>query len=252
LIVGACAFAPRVASAAVLDEIRRRGAVRVASTFDYRPFAYREGANARGIDVDFARDLARALAVELTWIETTWLRLLDDLRRNTFDVAMCGISVTPERAAAGLFARPYFHTGKTVLARCRDVDLYRTLADVDRAGVKVIVNPGGTNEAWARAHLAHAELIVNRDNLSIFDVLERGGADLMITDAIEADAETARRTALCTNASAPYLERFDKAWLLPNDPQWQRWLDDWLARLEANGTAAATTARAIAEARGSQ
>jgi cyclohexadienyl dehydratase len=49
----------------------------------------------------------------------------------------------------------------------------------------VIANPGGTNERFDRARLHEAEIVVYPDNLTIFDELAAGRADLMITDASE-------------------------------------------------------------------
>jgi ABC-type amino acid transport substrate-binding protein len=50
---------------------------------------------------------------------------------------------------------------------------------------KVIVNPGGTNERFDRAHLPKATIVQWSDNATIFDALIEGKADLMITDAVE-------------------------------------------------------------------
>jgi cyclohexadienyl dehydratase len=239
----ATALARADAAPAVLDEVREHGALRVGATFDYRPFSYRDEGTPLGIDAELARALATALGVELEWVETSWKTLLDDLRAARFDIAMCGISITPERSAAGLFTNAYFRTGKTALARCDRINALRTLADIDRDGVTVIVNPGGSNEAWAKAHLAHARIVVHGDNLTIFEVLERGEADAMITDAVEGASEHARHPTLCIDATVPFLEPVDKAWLVPNDPAWKAWLDAWLERCTADGTLAAVIAR---------
>ena len=230
------------ARAGVLDEVRSKRRLRVASTFDYRPFSYRADGRLCGIDVELANALAAALDAQIEWVETSWKSLLDDLRQQRFDVAMCGVSVTPERAAVGRFTTPYLRTGKTALARCERIDRFRSLADIDRDDVRVIVNPGGSNEAWVRTHLSRAEILVHPDNVSIFAALERGDADVMITDAIEGDSEHARHPALCTS-TAPYLAAVEKAWLVPNDAAWTEWLDGWLAGLVADGTLAAVIAR---------
>jgi hypothetical protein len=49
----------------------------------------------------------------------------------------------------------------------------------------VIVNPGGTNECFDRAHLQKATIVQWSDNATIFDALVEGKADLMITDVVE-------------------------------------------------------------------
>ena len=49
----------------------------------------------------------------------------------------------------------------------------------------MIVNPGGTNERFARANIKDADITVFPDNTVIFDEIAKGNADLMMTDASE-------------------------------------------------------------------
>ena len=49
----------------------------------------------------------------------------------------------------------------------------------------MIVNPGGTNERFARANVRNAEVKVHNDNVTIFDEIAKGDADLMMTDSSE-------------------------------------------------------------------
>jgi cyclohexadienyl dehydratase len=51
--------------------------------------------------------------------------------------------------------------------------------------VHVIVNPGGINERFDRAHLQKATIIQWSDNVTIFDALVEGKADLMIPDELK-------------------------------------------------------------------
>src|SRR5690606_40866418 len=51
--------------------------------------------------------------------------------------------------------------------------------------VRVVVNPGGTNEKFARERLKRATIVQHPDNNTIFDEIIAGRADLMITDAAE-------------------------------------------------------------------
>jgi cyclohexadienyl dehydratase len=232
----------------VLEDVRERGVLQVGMTFDYRPFSYLEDGVVDGIDVELARALAAAMDVRLDWIETSWPTLSADVEARRFDIAMSGISVTPARAATGTFTAPYFRTGKSLLVRCIVADRFTSLADVDRAGVRVIVNPGGTNEAFVNERLRRAEVVRHPDNVDIFAALERGAADAMITDAVEADVETRRHPGLCHRMQPPYLSSIEKAWLLPRDDAWRAYVDAWLAKIAADGTLAAAIESGIARA----
>jgi len=187
-----------------------------------------------GIDVDLAANLANELDVKLEWVDTSWANLLADLANHRFDIGMSGISVTPARAAVGIFSTPYFTTGKTILARCAVQQRFATLDQLNRPGATVIVNPGGTNEQFVHAHLPHAKVVINPDNRSIFDALAAGAADVMITDAVEAQIEAAAHPQLCLPTHTQF-EQVEKAYLLPRDPAWQASVDAWLERMRTSG-----------------
>jgi ABC-type amino acid transport substrate-binding protein len=161
------ALAP--ARAGRLDDIAARGVLRVGSTGDYKPFSYRQaGGEFIGMDVELAGELARALGVRLELVPTTWPTLMADLQADRFDLALSGVSVTAERQRQALFSVPYLHDGKTPITRCENIARYQALAQIDRPDVRLIVNPGGTNERFARTHAPHAQLTVYPDNVTIF------------------------------------------------------------------------------------
>jgi cyclohexadienyl dehydratase len=226
-----------------LSYIRQNGTLRVATTGDYRPFSFTADDGSRtGIDIDLATILAAELGVKLQWVDTSWASLVADLANHRYDIAMSGISITPARVAVGRFSEPYFATGKTILASCALQGRLVTLDQIDRPDVTVIVNPGGTNEQFVHTQLPRAHIIVNPDNRSIFDALADGAADLMITDAVEAQLEAAAHPQLCVPTRTLF-EQVDKAYLMPADPAWQAWIDAWLARVRASGRLDAITRR---------
>ena len=220
----------------VMAAVRAHGALRVAHTNDYRPFSFTDTANApAGIDVDLAKQLASELGVSLQWVDTSWATLVADLRADRYDIAMSGVSVTAEREAAGCFTTPYFHTGKTVLTRCALDRTFDALDQIDNPSVRVIVNPGGTNERFVRTHLPNARVVAHDDNRTIFRALAAGEADVMITDAVEARLEARANPALCLADPPPLFENVAKAYLIPKDARWQAWLNAWLARINSSG-----------------
>lgn len=70
--------------------------------------------------------------------------------------------------------------------RVADVDRYRTLSDLNRPEVRVMVNPGGLNEQFARENLPHSVIIVHAKNEEIPTLVAEGQADAMITEITEA------------------------------------------------------------------
>ena len=238
-----CAMAADAAGAAAtpsnrLDEILARGTLRVGTTGDYKPFSARTGPGDAfiGLDIALAADLAKSMGVQLQLVPTTWSTMMADLADRRFDVAMGGVSVSLERQRKAYFSAPYLRDGKTPIARCADAAKYQTLADIDRPGVRLIVNPGGTNERFDRANAPHATLTVFPDNVTIFDRIVAGQADVMITDAIETRLQQRLHPALCAvHPDAPF-DFSEKAILMPRDPALKAFVDQWLHIMMEDGS----------------
>ncbi len=231
----ALAFGARAARAdepvkSRLDAVRSRGILRVGTTGDYRPFSFlKPGAGEfEGIDIEMARALARSLGVRIVFVRTSWPDLMADVQADKFDLAVGGISINPERRKAAFFSIPYLEDGKAAVARCADRAKYQSLQDIDRPGVRVATNPGGTNEKFDRATLKRATILVHPDNRTIWRQLLDGGADVMITDASEARFWEKEHAGLCAIHPERTFDSSAKAYLLPRDPAWKAYVDAWL------------------------
>lgn len=230
-----------------LDKMRQTGELRVGLTGDYRPFSMRDRKSDTGpetntgigpfsgLDVDLARSLAGAMRLKLVIVPTSWPTLSDDLTAGRFDVGMGGISVTEARREIGLFSVPMMSDGKTPITRCENVDRFQTLDQIDREGTRVIVNPGGTNEKFARANIHKATIILHPENLTIFDEIIAGRADLMITDAIETRLQSKLHPELCAVHPDTPFDRSEKAYWMPKDPELKAEVDHWLIRFKEIG-----------------
>lgn len=222
--------APAVAAESHLDRVLAAKELRVGTTGDYRPFSYEDAKGIfTGADIDMAKDLAQSLGVKLVLVKTSWSDLMKDLLADKFDIAMGGISVTLLRQRTADFSTPTMIDGKAAIGRCGDVAKYKTLAEIDQPATRVIVNPGGTNESFVKSLLKHAHLTVYPDNKTIFDQIAAGKADVMVTDRSEVRyQQTLHRGVLCAIGPDRPLSVSEKAYLLPRDPAWKAYVDQWL------------------------
>jgi cyclohexadienyl dehydratase len=214
-----------------LDDIIKRGTLRVGLTGDYLPFSSFDKATAqfRGFDVDMAEALGKALGVRIDYVHTAWPQLMKDFEADNFDIAMGGISITLDRQKKGLFSTPIMREGKTPIARCADKGKYETLADIDKPGTRVIVNPGGTNERFARASIRNAAIRTYDDNVTIFDEIARGNADLMMTDSSETRYQQKLHPGvLCAVHPDKPFDFAEKAYWLQRDGALKAFVDQWL------------------------
>ncbi len=219
-----------------LTQILESGKLRVGTTGDYAPFSYLKDRAFLGIDVDMAQDLAQSLDVEVVFTQTSWPMLMEDLVAGKYDIAMSGVSRSLARQRKGYFSHNYHTGGKTPIIRCSDRDRFRSLSDIDRSGVRLIVNPGGTNERYVDGHIEHATKLVHADNRTIFEEIASGEADIMITDGIEVDLQTARNALLCAAMPGHFLTHLEKGYLMPRDTPLKEYVDLWLEQRIADGT----------------
>lgn len=216
--------------------------LKVCSTGDYRPFTYRDADGQwSGMDIDLVRDFARESGAELQLVPTTWPTLMADLGHKC-ELAVGGITVTPDRAAKALFSDPYLRDGKAAVIRCADAAKYRSLADIDRGGVRVVVNPGGTNEQFDRANLHQATIVGYPDNNTIFDQVIEGKADVMITDGSEIRWQVTQHPQLCGVSTDQPFTVAQKAYLVAKGgAALQQRINQWFSTIRGNGGYAAVS-----------
>ena len=177
-----------VSDTPTLDRICETGVLRVGTAGDYKPMSFLEPETGTywGFDTELAEDLASSLGVEIEYVPTSWPTLMEDTQTGQFDLAICGITVTDARKEQALMSDGYLQNGKTVLCRAEDADRYTSLEAINRPEVRVMENPGGLNEKFARENLPDATLIIHDINQEIPGLVASGEADVMITEIMEA------------------------------------------------------------------
>lgn len=170
-------------------EVVERGTLLVGTTGDYRPLSYRESDGTYwGFGIEVAGKIAERLGVGIQFVPTSWPTLTTDVLKEpqVFDLAIGGITITDARRETMLMSDGYLANGKTILCRAVEADRYKSLADIDKPEVHVMVNPGGLNEKFANENLSHATIIVHPKNEEIPSLIAGGEADVMITEITEA------------------------------------------------------------------
>jgi len=190
-----------------LDDIAARGTIRIGTTGDYIPMSYLNPATGEyeGIDAELSRIIAESLGVTIEYVPTTWPTLSADMQADKFDIALCGISRNFARARTMAMSDAYGEGlfGKTILCRKTDAKKFKSVADLNKPGVRIMINPGGTNEKFARANLPNATLIVHEENADIPIQIAEGKADIMITETVEAVSWVKREPRL----AAPLVDK---------------------------------------------
>ena len=227
------------ADAARLDDIAERGTIRVGTTGDYRPMSYYDAEKGayEGFDIELAQRIADTLHVKVEFVKTSWPTLSADTQEDLFDIAVSGISRTFDRERTMELSEAYCFAGKTILCRADQAARFKSLEDINRPDVRVMVNPGGTNEKFARAKLDKAQIIVHQQNAEIPGLVSEGKADIMITETPEVGPYIRKHA----NLAAPLVEKpFTKSsfgvLMKKGDQEFLNYINFVIQEFKANGT----------------
>jgi hydroxyproline transporter system substrate-binding protein len=97
------------ATADQLDDVIKRGTLNCGVVLDFPPMGYLDKNNQpAGFDVDYCKDLAEALGVDVNVLNLTWGDRIPSLVSGKTDVVIGSTSDTLERAKSVGFTYPYF------------------------------------------------------------------------------------------------------------------------------------------------
>lgn len=111
-------FAAGAVPAANIDDIERRGKLRLAiCAEDLPPFSFRENGEWKGYDIDLAAGLARELGVALDIrVHPDWEGVVGLVHSGEADIGMSCLSISPERSRQVAFSTPYIRLKQGILA----------------------------------------------------------------------------------------------------------------------------------------
>ena len=184
-LAGICAIAAATWSVAAradkLDDVIASGKLRCGAMLDFPPAGFRDQSNEpAGYDVDYCRDMAKALGVEAEIVETPSPQRLPALISGQVDISIGSVTATLERAKTVAFSNIYLVYKLSVLVK-EDSGI---TAWEGLKGKRVAVVRGTTPEieylkhcsTWAEGCL-HESYGSNGDQLLAFN---QGKVDAMI------------------------------------------------------------------------
>ncbi|MGA0563415.1 substrate-binding periplasmic protein [Ancylobacter sp. VNQ12] len=211
--------------------------LKVGTFAENRPWVFRgEGGDLTGFDVDLVRAVAARLGASIDVTSMPFRELFPALRAGTVDLAICSISVTPERLKTFDFTQPYYETSQGVVVM--KGSRFRSLADL--AGKSVGTVAGTTNEQWLRENRMRYALgpIVSVEGLEEgLTLLQSRGVDAYFGDLPALLYSLLKRPDLAVVERLTTDDHYAIV-LARNSPLTAR-VDAALAALKADGTLAA-------------
>jgi len=110
------AGATGLAQAVTLEQIKKRGSLRIAVANEI-PYGYMDlRGKPQGVGPDVAQHIAQQLGIkEIEWISTTFSALIPGLRAKRFDMVAAEMAILPQRCGHVLFSQPNSSYGEGLL-----------------------------------------------------------------------------------------------------------------------------------------
>jgi polar amino acid transport system substrate-binding protein len=168
-----------------IQRVLKSGELRVGTSADSPPLTMhdREG-KLMGFEVDLAQALADDMKVKVRFVEMPFAELIPALERGDLDLAVAGMTITPERNARVAFVGPYYVSGNTLLARDGTLADTEDPAKLDDPKLSFAVLDGSTSAAFVRERMPKARLVAVPDNDAGVKKLVAGEVDGMISDLL--------------------------------------------------------------------
>ncbi|MCF8034061.1 MAG: transporter substrate-binding domain-containing protein [Desulfarculaceae bacterium] len=189
-----------------------------------------------GLDVDLVKDLAASLGVKIRFEPMAFDKLIPAAAAGEVDVAVGGITITPQRNARVFFAGPYFVSGQTLLAT-REVGAgINGLADVNRPGFSVAVAKDTTSEGAARSVMPKAKFVLTENNDAALKLVLSGKVKAMVADYPYCAVAVFRNPeAKLGTLQKPFTFEPLGLALPPGDPLWDNLVTNFLFNMEGGG-----------------
>ena len=189
-----------------------------------------------GIEVDLAKMIAGAMDVKLTLKPMHFNDLLSALERGEVDMVLSSMTITPGRNLKFAFVGPYFHSGKSILTKKKNVDSLDEISKMNNPDKVFTALKGSTSQMFVERMLPKAKLVLADDYAQAVAMVRDDKAQAMVADYPICMVSVHRypEDGLATLTKPISYEPIGVA-LPANDPLLVNWLQNFFNYLEKTG-----------------
>lgn len=211
---------------------RAQDVLRVATDATFPPFEYTEGGKRVGFDVELIEAIAKVLNRQVEWTDIDFKGLIPGLVSKRFDVAASAIYITDERKKVVDFTDPYYPGGLVIMTAKGDKSVQ---GPADLKGKKVAVQVGTKSVNYLKENFPGVELVEVEKNQEMFQLVEIGRADAVVTGKPAAKLYARNRGTLQVLEKQLTVEEYGYA-IRKDEPELIKQFNDALKKLKADGT----------------
>src|SRR5690625_1657791 len=122
----------------------------VVSDTSFVPFAFEEGGEFVGFDMDIINTIADRVGFEVELETTNFDGIIPGLQTGSFEIAIAGIGITEERAEIIDYTSPYYMSGLRIAVPIDDEEIQGV---EDLEGATIATRLGSTSAAYIEANI---------------------------------------------------------------------------------------------------
>jgi polar amino acid transport system substrate-binding protein len=225
-----------MASAGTLDEISKRGVLRVACQTQGAPFSFVDRNGKRtGSSIDLVEMIAKEMGVKIKFLNYDWDGLIPALLSKKADMLAADMTPTLKRAMKISFVDPYMYTGSVVFVKQNSP--IKSLEDVQKPGTRLAVLLGSTGENDAKKAFPEAKLKTYKGGgPMLINAVVAGHTDGGVNDGSAVAGQAASFPPNSVRILEGQLSRSPLAFAVRYDsPDLRRWLDLFFLHIKLDG-----------------
>jgi polar amino acid transport system substrate-binding protein len=237
LLLAACAFSG-LANAGMVDDVVKRGTLRVGLDPTYMPFEMTDKrGEIIGFEVDLLKAMAKAMGVKLELVSTGFDGIIPALLTDKFDLIGSGMTLTQERNLRVNFSEPFTVVGQTLLIRKDLAGKVKSYKDLNDPKYHVTSKVGTTGEMVAKKLMSQAQYSgFDNEQEAVMDVVN-GKADAFVYDSpynvVAVDKVGAGKLVFLDQ---PFTYEPLAFGLKKGDYDSLNWINNWLHQIQKDGT----------------
>jgi len=156
--------------------------LRAGTNATFPPFEMQENHEFTGFDMDLIRAIGEEQGYQVEIKHMDFKALIPALGNDKIDVAIAGMSITPDRLKSVDFSEPYFDAGLIIAVADTNTTIKST---ADLKGKKLAAQNGTTGAAYCeqiKQQDPTTEVRIFDDIGAAFMELEKGGVDAVVND----------------------------------------------------------------------
>ena len=152
----------------------------VVSDTSFVPFAFEEGGEFVGFDMDMINTIADRVGFEIELETTNFDGIIPGLQTGSFEIAIAGIGITEERAEIIDYTSPYYMSGLRIAVPIDDTEI-ESVEDLE--GRTIATRLGSTSAAYIEENIEGATANTYEQLDQAYLSVEGGGSEAILYDA---------------------------------------------------------------------